>query len=132
MWPFKIKIFKTKCTTKDRKKNKISSLQLLEYRKIQVFSKIQALRYGYFRRSDLKKEKIKKIVSNINPFLKNINSSDPLIISIKGLTKFFVGEMIEICKQLMYEKKDSEEWVENPIQTSLALNCIKSFSLSKL
>lgn len=129
MWPLKVKSFKNKPLVREKKKNKVSALQILEYKKIQAFTKKQAIRYGFFRRSDLKKEKVKKIISNVNPFLKNINSSDPLIISIKGLAKFFVGEVIEISKQKMYEKKKSVEWIENPIQTSLALNCIKSFSL---
>ncbi len=132
MLPIKIKALKNKCFIKDKKKNKISTLQVLEYRKIQIFSKLQALRYGYFRRSDLKKEKVRKIISNINPFLKNINSSDPLVISIKGLAKFFIGEVIEISKQIMYEKKKSVEWTQNPVHTSLALKCIKSFSLLDL
>jgi xanthosine utilization system XapX-like protein len=51
-----------------------------------------------------------------NPFLKNINSSDPLIISLKGLSKLFVGELIEFSKQIMYEKKDTVQWLENAIQ----------------
>jgi len=87
-----------------------------EYAKIQLFTKIQMIRYGYYRRSDLKKDKIKKIICNFNPFLKNINSSDPLIVSLKGLMKLFIGEIIEISKQIMYEKKDNVQWLDNAIQ----------------
>jgi hypothetical protein len=87
-----------------------------EYSKIQLFTKIQMIRYGYYRRSDLKKDKIKKIICNFNPFLKNINSSDPLIISLKGLMKLFIGEIIEISKQIMFEKKDNVQWLDNAIQ----------------
>nr|UXY87647.1 transcription initiation factor IID SU beta [Cryptomonas curvata] len=87
-----------------------------EYSKIQLFTKTQMIRYGYYRRSDLKKDKIKKIICNFNPFLKNINSSDPLIITIKGLMKLFIGEIIEISKQIMFEKKDNVQWLDNAIQ----------------
>jgi len=87
-----------------------------EYAKIQLFTKNQMTRYGYYRRSDIKKDKIKKIICNFNPFLRNINSSDPLIISLKGLTKLFVGELIEISRQIMYEKKDNVQWHDNAIQ----------------
>ena len=45
-----------------------------EYSKIQLFTKTQMIRYGYYRRSDLKKDKMKKIICSFNPFLKNINS----------------------------------------------------------
>lgn len=130
MWPKKIKFLKNKSNFKDKKKNKVSTLQFLEYRKIQAFSKLQTLRYGYFRRSDLKREKVKKIICTINPFLKNINSSDPLIISIKGLAKFFLGEVIEISKQIMHEQADSVEWIENPLQISHIIHSIKSYFLS--
>mmetsp|Transcript_48814 Transcript_48814/g.97733 ORF Transcript_48814/g.97733 Transcript_48814/m.97733 type:complete len:133 (-) Transcript_48814:174-572(-) len=131
MWPRKIKFLKKKSLIKDRNKNKISNIQTLEYRKIQAFSKLQALRYGFFRRSDLKKEKVKKIISNINPFLKNVNSSDPLIISIKGLAKFFIGELTETTKQIMFEQRQSVEWTESPLKISFALSNVKSFSLLK-
>ena len=87
-----------------------------EYSKIQLFTKTQMIRYGYYRRSDLKKDKMKNIICSFNPFLKNINSSDPLILSLKGLVKIFVGEIIEISKQIMFEKKDNVQWLDNAIQ----------------
>lgn len=77
--------------------------QKYEYQKMQVLDSSQSFRYGLYRKSDFKKEKIKKILVNFNSFLKNINSSDPLIIAIKSLTKSFVGELIELSKQLMHE-----------------------------
>jgi len=75
----------------------------------------------------LKKEKVKKIISIINPFLKNINSSDPLFISMKGLAKLFLGELIEISKQLMFEKNDTVEWFENPLHCSHLFNGLKRY-----
>ena len=49
--------------------------QKYEYQKIQMLDTFQAVRYGFYRKSDFKKEKIKKIIVNLNPFLKNINFS---------------------------------------------------------
>jgi len=66
-----------------------------------------------------KKEKIKKIVINFNPFLKNINSSDPLIIAIKSLTKSFIGELIEFSKQLMSEFEENVDWKEAPLSKKM-------------
>jgi xanthosine utilization system XapX-like protein len=103
---------------KKNKKDEVSKLQETEFKKIQFFTKFQASRYGFYRRSDLKKEKVKKIIGRVNPFLTNINSSDPLVMSIKGITKFFIGEIIEISKEIMHRKNDTVEWVQNPIQIS--------------
>jgi len=112
-----------------QKKNhhKISIEQKTEFKKIKNFSKIQIIRYGFFRQSDLKKEKVKKIVIGINPFLKNISSSDPLFISMKGLAKLFIGELIEISKQIMFEKSDTVEWFENPLHFSHVLCGIERY-----
>jgi hypothetical protein len=111
------------------KKNKISGEQFSIYKKIQSFTKVHALRYGFYRRSDLKKEKIKKIIGNVLPFLVNINSSDPLVISIKGITKFFTCEIIEISKEIMHKKNDTVEWIQNPIETSHIRRSLKDYHL---
>jgi len=93
--------------------------QKYEFQKVQALDDNQALRYGFFRKSDFKKEKIKKIVINFNPFLKNINSSDPLIIAIKSLTKSFIGELIEFSKQLMSEFEENVDWKEAPLSKKM-------------
>jgi len=111
-----MKILKKKILTKKKKvKPVIYKSQSSEYIKMQMFTKIQMIRYGYYRRSDLKKDKVKKIIYSFNSFLKNINSSDPLVVSIKSLTKLFIGEIIDISKQLMFEIRDSLKWIDNPI-----------------
>ena len=89
--------------------------QKYEYQKMQVLDSSQSFRYGLYRKSDFKKEKIKKILVNFNSFLKNINSSDPLIIAIKSLTKSFVGELIELSKQLMHEFEETVDWKESSL-----------------
>nr|UXY87157.1 transcription initiation factor IID SU beta [Cryptomonas sp.] len=103
-----------------------------EFAKIQLFTNIQMIRYGYYRRSDLKKDKVKKILSSFNPFFKNINSSDPIIISLKGLIKIFIGELVETSRQIMYERKDNVQWLDNAIQSkhifeSLDINLLDIF-----
>ena len=82
-------------------KGKSFENQKYEYQKMQVLDSSQSFRYGFYRKSDFKKEKIKKIIVHFNSFLKNINSSDPLIIAIKSLTKSFIGEVIELVKQFL-------------------------------
>lgn len=89
--------------------------QKYEYQKMQVLDSSQSFRYGLYRKSDFKKEKIKKILVNFNSFLKNINSSDPLVIAIKSLTKSFVGELIELSKQFMHEFEETVDWKESSL-----------------
>jgi hypothetical protein len=99
--------------------------QKYEYQKIQMLDTFQAVRYGFYRKSDFKKEKIKKIIVNLNPFLKNINSSDPLVIAIKSLTKNFIGELVEFSKQLMFEIEENVEWKETPISKKILKRALK-------
>nr|UXY86734.1 transcription initiation factor IID SU beta [Cryptomonas paramecium] len=101
-----------------KKVNEVYSIEISEYNKIQIFNNDQLTRYGYYRRCDFKKDKIKKIMTICNPLLKNINSSDPLIIGLKCLLKSFVGELIEICRKIMYEKKDSTQWNNSPVHSA--------------
>lgn len=99
--------------------------QKYEFQKIQNFDNIQAIRYGFYKKGDLKKEKIKKIIVTLNPYLKNINSSDPLIIAIKSLTKNFIGELVEFSKQLMFEFDENLEWNETPITKKILKYALK-------
>ena len=102
-----------------------ASYQNYEFQKIQTLDSVQALRYGFFRKSDFKKEKIKKIIISLNPSLKNINSSDPLIIAIKSLTKSFIGELIEFSKQLVYEFEGDFDWKEALISKKFIYYALK-------
>jgi hypothetical protein len=105
-----------KIVNQELKRNEVVSGQRTEFEKIKAFSNVQITRYGFFRRSDLKKEKIKKILIQVCPNLKNINSSDTLVISIKGLVKLFIGKLVERSKKRMLASNDSVDWSENPIQ----------------
>lgn len=99
--------------------------QKYEYQKIQALDNFQAIRYGFYRKSDFKKEKIKRIVVNFNPFLKNINSSDPLIIAIKSLTKSFIGELVEFSKKLMHQFEESVDWRETSINKKIIFQALE-------
>lgn len=99
--------------------------QTYEFQKIQALDNFQAVRYGFYRKSDFKKEKIKKIVIHFNPFLKNINSSDPIIIAIKSLTKSLIGELIEFSKHLMHELEEDVEWTEIPVTKKILKYALK-------
>lgn len=119
-----LKILNKKSFSKRHSIQKIPIRQNMEYEKIQNFNKNQIFRYGYYRRADFKKDKIKKIISIFNPFLKNINSIDPFFITVKGLTKLFIGELIEYSKQVMYENSDSTNCLKKIISLQLMLKSI--------
>jgi len=72
-------------------------------------------------------KKIKKIVINFNPYLKNIISSDPLIIAIKSLTKSFVSELIEFSKQIMSEFERDINWNQTSISKKIIKFAIKLY-----
>ena len=113
---------------------KTARSQHYEYQKIQNLDSFQAVRYGFYRKSDFKKEKIKKIIINSIPSLKNINSADPLIIAIKSLTKSFIGELIELSKQLLYELEEDFDWKDALISKKIIFYALKfnSFKLKYL
>lgn len=52
-------------------------------------------RYEHYRRSDLKKEKVKKLLTSVNLIPLATPPADPFIICVKGLAKVFVGEIVE-------------------------------------
>lgn len=92
---------------------------------MQVLDSSQSFRYGFYRKSDFKKEKIKKIIVHFNSFLKNINSSDPLIIAIKSLTKSFIGEVIELVKQFLHELEESVDWKESQVSKKIIKHALR-------
>jgi len=100
----------------NKKIKKISIQQNEDYYNIKLFNEDQVERYGFYRESDLKKEKVKKILVSVNPFLKNILSKDPLFTSIRAIAKSFIGNLIEISKQIMFELADTLDWMGEPIQ----------------
>lgn len=63
------------------------------YEQVAKFGPKQLQRYEQYRRSDLKKEKVKKLLTALNPAL--AKSSDPFLIAVKGLAKLFVGDIVE-------------------------------------
>jgi len=46
---------------------------------------------------------------------------------MKGLAKLFIGELVEISKQIMFEKNDTVEWYENPLHFSHLFEGVKRY-----
>ncbi|CAC27024.1 transcription initiation factor IID SU beta [Guillardia theta] len=126
MWPLKNHKHKNKEIGEHINELKIGNFKNRDYEKINKLTRFQLMRYGIFRRSDLKKEKIKKIISQSNVVLKNITSMDPLIIAIKGLAKIYIGEKIEKAKQVMFEIEDTSRWMSSPIQNNHLIKSLNS------
>ncbi|KAA8495384.1 Transcription initiation factor TFIID subunit 11 [Porphyridium purpureum] len=66
-----------------------------EFELVEKLSDEQMQRYEAMRRSDLKKEKIKKLLIAINPAFGTMAPKDPYVLAIKGLGKVFVGDVVE-------------------------------------
>lgn len=71
----------------------LAAMRKFEFEQVERLSPAQLRRYEQFRRSDLKNQKIKKVLVNLNPMLQK--ASEPYIIAVKGLTKLFVGDVVE-------------------------------------
>uniref|UniRef100_A0A7S1XG47 Transcription initiation factor TFIID subunit 11 n=1 Tax=Compsopogon caeruleus TaxID=31354 RepID=A0A7S1XG47_9RHOD len=82
----------------------LEKAQKHEYEVVNTFSEAQMRRYESYKRSDLKKEKMKKILMAINPAFGTTAPSDPVMIAIKGLAKLFVGEVVEAALEVMRER----------------------------
>jgi transcription initiation factor TFIID subunit 11 len=73
----------------------VNAMRRHEYEQVARFGPNQLHRYEQYRRSDLKKDKFKRVLAAINPMFAKIASSDPFLIAVKGLTKLFVGDVVE-------------------------------------
>jgi transcription initiation factor TFIID subunit 11 len=88
----------------------LGAMRQHEYEQVARFGPTQLQRYEQYRRSDLKKEKIKKVLTAINPILSK--SSDPFLIAVKGLAKVFVGDVVETALEFRQQCGDT-----GPLQT---------------
>lgn len=87
----------------------IAAIRKHEYDVVSKFSPAQMRRYEQYRRSDLKKEKVKKVLTALHPSL--AKASDLFIIAIKGLAKVFVGDVVESALEVQ------KQWGESgPLQ----------------
>lgn len=82
----------------------LSGMRKHEYEQVAKFGAVQLQRYEQYRRSDLKKEKIKKVLTAINPLL--AKSSDQFLIAVKGLAKVFVGDIVEEALEVRGQCKE--------------------------
>jgi transcription initiation factor TFIID subunit 11 len=88
----------------------LAAMRQHEHEQVARFGPTQLQRYEQYRRSDLKKEKIKKVLTAINPIL--AKSSDPFLIAVKGLAKVFVGDVVETALEIRRQYGES-----GPLQT---------------
>eukprot|EP00871_Galdieria_phlegrea_P004477 jgi/Galph1/502/GphlegSOOS_G5199.1 len=61
-------------------------------------------RYEYYRQGDLDKNKVKKLVSTVNPSLSMLQPDNPFIIGVKGLGKLYAGELVELAVEIRNER----------------------------
>jgi len=71
---------------------------------VDVFSDDQIHRYYSFRQSSLNKSAIKKIVSSVL----NQQISPTMTFVVAGFGKVFIAEIVEIAREVMDERGDSE------------------------
>ncbi|KAF9762298.1 Transcription initiation factor TFIID subunit 11 [Nosema granulosis] len=69
---------------------------------IDKMSEEELLRYETFRRSNFPKGVVKKFISNVIGQAVNPN----LIIAVSGLAKVYVGEMVEMAREIQAEKNE--------------------------
>ena len=89
----------------DDDKIDIAAIREHEYQVVSKFSPAQMERYEHYRRSDLKKEKVKKVLIALNPSL--AKASDQYLLAVKGLAKVFVGDVVEHALEIQRQWKES-------------------------
>jgi len=76
---------------------------------VATFTADEMRRYEAYRRSDLKKERVKKVLTGISPVFDKMAPSDAYIIAVKGLAKLFVGDVVETAATVAAEWGDRKE-----------------------
>lgn len=76
----------------------LAAMSKFEYEQVARLNPAQLQRYEQYRRSDLKNIKVKRLLVALNPLL--AKSSDQYVISVKGLAKLFVGDIVENAIQV--------------------------------
>lgn len=90
----------------------LAEMNRFEYQRVQEVAKSDPtaiLRYEQYRRSDLKNNKVKRVLQAFNPAYAKV--SEQYIIAVKGLAKLFVGDVTEAALQVKEERGD-----EGPLQ----------------
>jgi len=85
----------------------LPKLMRLESNHVSKLTDEQMKRYEFYRRSDLRKEKVKKLLSSYNFIPPATSPSDSFIIAVKGLAKVFVGEVVENALEVQEQWKES-------------------------
>lgn len=82
----------------------LASMNAFEYERVVTTNPEALRRYEQYRRSDLKNNKVKRILQTLNPSLAKVN--EPYIIAVKGLAKMFVGDVTEMAICIRKERGD--------------------------
>ncbi|KAJ8908144.1 hypothetical protein NDN08_008238 [Rhodosorus marinus] len=91
----------------DDKEFDLQRLMEMQSRQVSQLGPEQMNRYEFYRKSDLKQHKIKKLLTSRNLIPVTIPPSDPFIIAVKGLAKVFVGEIVENALDIQKEWGDA-------------------------
>lgn len=89
----------------DEKPLDLLAMRQFEFDQVGRFGPSQLKRYEHFRRSDLKKDKVRKVCMALNPSLGKVQ--DPFIIALKGLAKVFVGDVVESALEVRTQLGDT-------------------------
>ncbi|EME28715.1 transcription initiation factor TFIID subunit D9 isoform 2 [Galdieria sulphuraria] len=82
-------------------------VRLWKQREREIFSNLNEddqERFEYYRQGDLDKNKVKKLVSTVNPALSMMQPDNPFIIAVKGLGKLYAGELVEMAVDIRNER----------------------------
>lgn len=82
----------------------LASINAFEYERVVSTNQAALRRYEQYRRSDLKNNKVKRVLQSLNPSLAKVN--EPYIIAVKGLAKMFVGDVTEMAIRVRIERGD--------------------------
>ncbi|XP_068658681.1 transcription initiation factor TFIID subunit 11-like [Aristolochia californica] len=80
--------------------DKVTKMQAI----LSQFTEEQMSRYESFRRSGFQKANMKKLLASITG---NPKISVPMTIVVSGIAKMFVGELVEMARIVMTERKES-------------------------
>lgn len=83
----------------------LAAIRQFEYEAVSRFGQKTLRRYESYRRSDLKKDKVKKVCQSINPALAKV--TDQYLIALKGLAKVFVGDVVETAIEVKEQFGDT-------------------------
>ncbi|KAI0563393.1 Histone-fold protein [Gracilaria domingensis] len=83
----------------------LMKMREFEFSQVSNLTPAQLRRYEQYRRSDLKSMKVRKVLTALNPMMQK--ASDQYVIAIKGLSKLFVGDVVETALEVRKERGET-------------------------